>query len=119
MTLPVWPVTLPAAPALSGNKTKKQDNRIQSENEIGDKKVRRRYTGVMKDFDWPMTLTTAQKDIAKTFIETTLVDATLTFTVTDPESLETTVTCRILEIPEWEKVGPNAWHATMSVRRIY
>lgn len=115
----VWPATLPPAPALGAFSAQRQDNRILSDNELGDQKTRRRFTAVAKDFDWPLTLTAAQKDILSDFIETDLVDGTLTFTIADPESLEASKTMRIITLPKYEKLGPDAWRATMAVRRVF
>lgn len=115
--MPTWPATLPA-PSASGFKFGKQDNRIQSNNEIGDVKTRRRYTGVLKDFDWPLVLTESQKDALIAFFDDDLADGVLDFTVDDPESGDPSVQCRILNTVEPEFLGPGSWRVNLRIRRL-
>lgn len=111
-------------PSPDGFTAARQSNKIEFSTERGDSKVRRAYTGAIKDFDASFTLTSPQADILDEFHDTTLVDGVEPFTWTDPRTLESG-TFRFLEPPQFSPLGGNpdssngiAWKAACKIRRV-
>ena len=117
MTTAAWPGTLPTGPDSDTFTAARQDNKISFQPEVGDAKVRRRFTGTLKDFSASFSpLTDTQRGTLDTFHDTTLVDGTLPFTWTDPESGDAGV-FRFVSPPSWTSLGP-LWKVNCSIRRL-
>ncbi|OFX06352.1 MAG: hypothetical protein A3E78_11685 [Alphaproteobacteria bacterium RIFCSPHIGHO2_12_FULL_63_12] len=115
--MPSWPATLPTAPLVDGFSARRQDNKIQFKPEVGDAKVRRRFTGVVKEFTAVFELDDDQRGYLNTFHDTTLEDGTQTFTWTDPESRDS-ATFRFIAPPQWAAISGLIWRATCQIQRI-
>lgn len=115
--MPDWPSSLPTYPLRDALTAQKQDNKQVFQPEVGDAKVRRRYTGVLKDFDVTFRLTATQRDTLDTFHDTTLSDGVSTFTATDPQK-QVSGTFRFISTISWSPLGGGGWQANFRLRRI-
>lgn len=112
-----WPTTLPTYPLRESLSVQKQDNRQVFQPEVGDMKVRRRYSSVLKDFNVSLKLTSTQRDALDTFYDTTLTDGVDTFTHTDPQK-QVTGTFRFVSTLNWSPLGGGGWSVMFQMRRI-
>lgn len=112
-----YPSSLPQSPLLAALTAQAQDNRLAFDPDVGDQKVRRRFTATLRDFTYSTILTQAQVSTLDTFYATTLNDGIDTFTWTDP-MLEVSGTFRFLGPIQWTAATKNAWRATARMRRI-
>ena len=117
MTIAYWPVALPSKPLVAGLTAQRQDNKIGVQPEVGDAKVRRRFTGTMKDFAATFVLTAAARATLDDFHDATLQDGVLPFAWVDPQTSEA-ATFRFVSPPQWSKATAGAWRATCQLRRI-
>jgi len=75
----IWPTTLPAFTLEDGYNETLNDQTIESQNDTGNAKIRRRYTKLIQTFDVTLQMTQAQRDTFLTFWQTTLAGGSLTF----------------------------------------
>lgn len=112
-----WPDSLPRAPLVAGLSAEKQDNKLTFRPEVGDDKVRRRFTATMKDFGATFVLKSDGKAALDAFHDDTLVDGTLTFSFTDPD-IGGYATFRFLAPPAWTRISAVTWRAECRLRRV-
>lgn len=84
----VWPPELPFDWEREGYREGDPGNRLRTEMDVGAK-TRRRSTARRVPYDGAIVLTRAQVATFKTFVETTLADATLPFEAVEPRTLTT------------------------------
>jgi hypothetical protein len=101
----VWPESLPSF----GADTSIQDDesRLTSSMDAGPASVRNRFTAISQTVKTSMVMTGAQLAIFNTFMRTTLVHGSLSFTWTNPIT-GASETVRFKKKPEWTCVRPSA-----------
>lgn len=104
----VWPVSLPAKPLVEGWDETPRSNVIRSKPDIGADKLRRRYTGQIKDMKGQMIMTDTQRTTFFTFFHTTLADGSLSYKWTHPITGET-IEVRFTAPYSYKQVGPDAF----------
>jgi hypothetical protein len=100
----VWPVTLPEF----GANTSIQDDesRLTSSMDSGPASVRNRFTAISQSVKTSMVMTGAQLVIFNTFIRTTLLHGSLSFTWINPIT-GASETVRFKKKPEWTCIKPS------------
>lgn len=81
MSTPVWPATLPQMMPIDTEEAS-EENRIATETDWGPKRVRRRYTSIIKHLAPPASkfvLTGTQKNTLHDFYDNTLLSGTKSF----------------------------------------
>jgi hypothetical protein len=111
-----WPSTLPCR-FVVGVTAAPQDNAIRFQPDVGDQKVRRRYTGSLVDLSGSLTLSGNQGATFDAFYRDDLADGSLPFRMMDPLTYGTR-TFRFAEPPQWTEVRPGVWSISCKIRRI-
>lgn len=106
-----YPATLPDAPLRSGYNQKQQSNVVRSSVDVGEAKVRRRYTDPIYNENWQMILTPVQIPIFNSWFNTDLQSGVLRFTFNDPVT-DTASEYRFLDMPAFSPYGK---HGSFSV----
>lgn len=89
MTLPVWPIDLPARPMLRQWQKVPQDNRLRFAPEAGPAIMRRLGTAAGKKWTATFVMTRDQLAAFEDFYSETLGDGTLPFEMRNPQTGET------------------------------
>ena len=118
-----WPTGLPTAPTHQGYAQREQTNTVRSQMGYGPAKVRRRTTAAIQPVNASLTLTGTQKDLLRTFYETTTEGGTVRFNwidfLTDPDGDPTDpadqVEMRFTAPIQWSSRGPDKWLAVMNL----
>lgn len=117
MANPVWPVTLPQLPEVEGFNEKPGDSTLATKMDAGKKKRRRRYTAVVDEFSFNLTLTAAQKSDLKTFYRTTTFGGSIPFDWVDFETGGGAV-YEFSEPPTYTPTGGLDWVAAIKLERL-
>lgn len=115
--MPTWPVTIPQAPEFTGYQGAFGENAIRSQPDAGPVKARRRYTATNDPRTWQFVLKAAEFATFKTFYQTTLLDGTLAFDMTDPES-GGAANFRFTTSPTWILLGPSTYRVTAQLVKL-
>lgn len=99
MAIPVWPLTLPQTGLRTGYEENFPNNLLISQGDVGTGKVRVKGATPPFTFTVPMEMTTAQRGILKTFVQSTLKDGALRFEFTHPVD-GTTFEARIVPVSD-------------------
>ncbi len=99
-----YPVLLPDAPQRNGFNQKQQNNTIRSSVDVGEAKVRRRYTVPLKDEKWSMILDPVQLPIFQDWFDTDLQSGVLRFSFADPLT-DITKEYRFKDMPAFTPYG--------------
>ena len=99
-----YPEALPQAPQRVGFTQQNKSNLIRSTVDVGEAKVRRRYTDPIKDESWSMPLSASQLIIFQNWFKDDLKGGVLRF---DFEDMLTTLTetYRIVDMPIFTPFG--------------
>lgn len=111
-----WPPSLPQSPRL-GWSEKAGKNVVRTQVSSGPAKLRRRFTGAVRELTWPTLFTDAQADTFWTFYQTTTADGSLKFTLIHPRT-SATVEVRFLGQPQINEFSPGLWKATIQLEII-
>ena len=116
MPNPTWPSTLPN-PEYGWSEGEVEGMIIRSNNDAGVPKQRRRYTAVAVPITSTVTLTRAQFETFRTFVEQTL-KYVLAFDWIDMLTDSGTVTYRLTKKPTYTRVGYDQVQVSMSLERM-
>ena len=107
-----WPGTLPQTPLLQGFSQLERDTKIRSGMSYGPAKVRKRTTVIIYDVKMSLLLSTADKDILKTFYLTTTNEGIDKFDWVDHLN-GGTVNYKFVGVIAWSRRS-NLWFAQMN-----
>ena len=99
-----YPIELPEAPQRNGFNQAQQSNTIRSSVDVGEAKVRRRYTLPIKNEKWVMLLNPTQLPIFESWFNTDLQSGVLRFSFADPLT-DVTKDYRIKDMPAYAPYG--------------
>src|SRR5262245_23124970 len=115
MTTVTWPGSLPDC-AETWNESDAPST-IRSEMDAGPPKVRRRFTGIMRNIEVSMVLTNAQFTAMRTFYETTCAEGVNFHQFKHPYT-GATETFRFVSSPRFSSNGPLALTCEMTWEQI-
>ena len=117
-----WPAGLPQKLLVQGYAQREQSQVVRSQMGYGPAKVRRRTTAAIQPVNGSLVLTGAEKDLLRTFYETTTESGTLRFNwvdfLTDPDGGVNDVEYRFTAPIQWSSRGPDVWLAVMNLELL-
>ena len=113
----VWPASLPQWFNLSSYAGGIGDGRIRSRTDTGPGKSRRRSSATPEPIKASTDMTGAQLDILRAFVNGTLLNGSLPFTMPNPEKdVGNTLMVRFAErLPTWQAKETDLWEVSLDL----
>lgn len=109
-----WPTSLPQRLNTQGSDFQLGDGRVTFTTDTGPGKMRRRSSSVAGRWTAQMTMSPAQIETLRLFVEDDLVGGSLPFTFPPPREIGDDLLVRFAEdgLPGWRNIGGQVWQVS-------
>jgi len=112
-----WPGSLPQKPLLDGNSEVPPKTTVRTQMDAGPAKVRRRFTAGTRDFNAEFIMSKSQVATFDDFYINTINGGANRFDFDNPRT-GTTHEFRIVDQPQYQKIGPDAFRVSMKLEQL-